>query len=76
MEKNSLNTINVTKTFLPPQKEYNAILKRAWDKNWMTNRGVLVQELEKRLRIYLGVPNIIVTNNHLLALNSLYMKNQ
>ena len=38
--------INVTKTFLPPQKEYNAILKRAWDKNWMTNRGVLVQELE------------------------------
>ena len=50
--------INVTKTFLPPQKEYNAILKRVWDKNWITNRGILVQELEEKLKHYLGVPQI------------------
>ena len=31
--------INVTKTFLPPQDEYQAILKRAWDnKSTLSNR--------------------------------------
>jgi dTDP-4-amino-4,6-dideoxygalactose transaminase len=60
--------INVTKTFLPPQQEYNVILKRAWDNNWMTNRGVLVQELEEKLIKYLGVPNIIATTNGTLPL--------
>lgn len=60
--------INVTKTFLPQQEKYNKILKRAWDKTWMTNRGVLVQELEEKLKKYLGVPNIIATTNGTLPL--------
>lgn len=60
--------INVTKTFLPPQAEYQAILKRAWDKNWMTNRGVLVQELEEKLKSYLGVPNLLATTNGTLPI--------
>jgi len=60
--------INVTKTFLPPQEEYNTILKRAWVNNWMTNRGVLVQELEEKLKKYLGVQNIIATANGTLPL--------
>lgn len=60
--------INVTKTFLPPQDEFNAILNRAWDKNWMTNRGVLVQELETKLKNYLSVPNLIATTNGTLPL--------
>lgn len=60
--------INVTKTFLPPQEEYNAILKKAWDKGWITNRGVLVQELEAQLKEYLNVPNIIATTNGTLPI--------
>ncbi|WP_432409971.1 DegT/DnrJ/EryC1/StrS family aminotransferase [Rasiella sp. SM2506] len=60
--------INVTKTFLPPQAEYQAILKRAWDKGWMTNRGVLVQELETKLKDYLGVSTIIAMTNGTLPL--------
>jgi len=60
--------INVTKTFLPPQQEYNAILKRAWDKGWMTNRGVLVKELEEKTKKYLGVKHIIATTNGTLPL--------
>ena len=60
--------INVTKTFLPPQEEYNAILKRAWDNNWITNRGALVKELEVKLSGYLGAPNIIATTNGTLPL--------
>lgn len=60
--------INVTKTFLPPQKEYQAILKRAWDKHWMTNRGDLVLELEAKLKNTLGVRNLILTTNGTLPL--------
>ena len=55
--------INVTKTFLPPIEEYNKHIQRAWDNQWLTNRGELVLELEERLKIFLSVSNIIVTNN-------------
>ena len=55
--------INVTQTFLPPQEEYNQLVKRAWDKIWLTNRGELTLELEGKLKNYLGVENIIITNN-------------
>jgi len=55
--------ITVTKTFLPPIEEYQAILKRAWDQQWLTNRGELVLELEDKLKDYLQVPHIICTNN-------------
>lgn len=60
--------INVTKTFLPPQAEYNVILKTAWDAGWITNRGVLVKELEEKLRTYLQVPNVLATTNGTLPL--------
>tara|TARA_R110002049_G_scaffold3795_5_gene27666 strand:- start:143661 stop:144737 length:1077 start_codon:yes stop_codon:yes gene_type:complete len=60
--------INVTKTFLPSQEAYNVILKRAWDKNWITNRGVLVDELENELKAYLQVPHLIAMANGTLPL--------
>lgn len=63
-----MSIINVTKTFLPPQEEYNAILKRAWDNNWMTNRGELVLELESKLKSYLGVENVIAMTNGTLPI--------
>lgn len=56
--------ITVTKTFLPPIEEYNKQIKRAWDKQWLTNRGELVLELEDELKKYLKTSaNIIATNN-------------
>nr|WP_315149683.1 DegT/DnrJ/EryC1/StrS family aminotransferase [uncultured Flavobacterium sp.] len=55
--------INVTKAFLPPIAEYNKLVQRAWDNQWLTNRGELVLELEEKLREYLSVSNILVTNN-------------
>jgi dTDP-4-amino-4,6-dideoxygalactose transaminase len=60
--------INVTKTFLPPQQEYQEILKVAWEKGWLTNRGVLVNELEVKLKKYLKSPNIIATTNGTLPI--------
>ena len=60
--------INVTKTYLPPFEEYTAVLKRAWDKTWVTNNGELVQELEFKLKNYLSVKNLLFTNNGTLPL--------
>ncbi len=55
--------IPVTKTFLPPIWEYTAQVQRAYNNHWLTNRGELVKELEQKLKQYLEVTNIIITNN-------------
>tara|TARA_R100000935_G_scaffold1517_1_gene4870 strand:+ start:51689 stop:52768 length:1080 start_codon:yes stop_codon:yes gene_type:complete len=60
--------IFVTKTFLPPQEEYNVILKRAWDAGWVTNRGALVTELENVLKEHLSISNIIAMTNGTLPI--------
>lgn len=60
--------INVTKTFLPTQTEYQDVLNRAWEAGWMTNRGVLVKELEEKLKNYLQVTNVLATTNGTLPL--------
>ena len=55
--------INVTKTFFPPIAKYNEQLERIWQNQWLTNRGALVLELEEKLKDYLKVNHILVTNN-------------
>jgi dTDP-4-amino-4,6-dideoxygalactose transaminase len=55
--------IPVTKSFIPPIEEYQAIAKRAFDNELLTNRGELVLELEEKLKEYLQVSNIIIMNN-------------
>src|SRR5690349_16287523 len=60
--------INVTKTFLPPFEEYTSVLKRAWDKAWLTNNGELLQELEEKLKKYLGVNHLLFCNNGTIVL--------
>ncbi len=60
--------INVTKTFLPPFEEYTQVLKRAWDKVWITNNGELLQELEAKLKGYLKVKHLFYTSNGTIAL--------
>jgi dTDP-4-amino-4,6-dideoxygalactose transaminase len=55
--------INVTKTFLPPLEEYVALLSQAWEKNWITNNGPFVVELEMKLKEYFGVKNLWFCNN-------------
>ncbi len=60
--------LNVTESFLPPFEEYSLILKRAWDKKWLTNNGELVQELEQKLKDYLGVKHCLFTTNGTIVL--------
>jgi dTDP-4-amino-4,6-dideoxygalactose transaminase len=60
--------INVTKPFLPPQEEYEKLLKGIWKRNWLTNNGPLVNELELKLKEYLNVPHLLFLNNGTIAL--------
>ncbi|MEJ8598865.1 DegT/DnrJ/EryC1/StrS family aminotransferase [Riemerella anatipestifer] len=60
--------LNVTKTYLPPIEEYMSFVQRAYDKAWLTNRGELVLELEKKLKKYLNVKNIVLTTNGTLPI--------
>lgn len=60
--------IPVTKTFFPPIEDYHKITQRIWDNQWLTNRGVLVLELEELLRQHLNVPNLTLTTNGTLPI--------
>lgn len=60
--------INVTKPFLPPIEEYIDLLKGIWQRNWLTNNGPLVNELELKVKEYLDVPHMLYLNNGTIAL--------
>ena len=60
--------INVTKTYLPPKAEYDALLQKVWDAAWITNNGPMVTQLESELKNYLGVKNLLYVNNGTVAL--------
>lgn len=55
--------IQVTQTFLPPIEDYQRQVERIWTNKWLTNRGELVLELESKLKSYLTVDHILITNN-------------
>lgn len=59
---------NVTQTYLPDIEEYIRVLRRAWDKKWITNNGELVQELEKKLKEFLNVKHLFYTTNGTIVL--------
>jgi len=60
--------INVTQPYLPLFEEYEKYLRKIWEKKWLTNHGPLVQELEQKLKDYLGVKHLLFVNNGTIAL--------
>src|SRR5688572_25479009 len=60
--------INVTKSFLPPIEEYVKYLEGIWERCHLTNHGPLVNELEEKLKTYLGVKNFFYLNNGTIAI--------
>lgn len=64
--------INVTKSYLGNREKFLAYVDRIYASGWLTNQGPLVTTLEERLKDYLGVRNIILTNNGTLALQIAY----
>ncbi len=55
--------IPVTKSYIPDIEEYKNQIERAFKNGWLTNRGELIQELESKLKNYLGLDNILITTN-------------
>lgn len=60
--------IPVTKSYLPPIDEYVHYLHKIWESNQLTNNGQFVQELELKLKEYLGVKHLFFVSNGTIAL--------
>jgi len=63
------NAINVTRPDLPPLEEYVNYLNAIWESRWLTNNAEYVQLLEKRLKEYLKVKNLLLVSNGTLAIH-------
>jgi len=73
--------INVTEPYLPPLEEYVEYLKGIWERNYLTNQGPLVKDLELKLQSYhrLDMPVYCVANGALglqIALKALGVKGE
>ncbi len=68
IEESSMKKIFVTKSFLPPLDEYVAYLEKIWQNNQLTNQGLLLQELEAKMKEFLQVENFHFLTNGTLAL--------
>ncbi len=60
--------VYVSKPYLPPLNEYLDYLKEIWVRQWVTNNGPLVVELESKLKEYLGVKHLFLVTNGTIAL--------
>ncbi|MCB0517991.1 MAG: DegT/DnrJ/EryC1/StrS family aminotransferase [Lewinellaceae bacterium] len=60
--------INVTKPYLPPKEEYLQYVDEIWNRCWLTNNGPIVNELELRLKDYLGLEHLLFLGNGTIAI--------
>jgi dTDP-4-amino-4,6-dideoxygalactose transaminase len=60
--------IFITKSFLPPKREYDKYVKMIYRKGILTNQGPLVKELEEKLKSFLGISYIHYLANGTAAL--------
>lgn len=63
---NNKKKIFVTQSSMPPYEEYIEAIKPLWDSRRLTNMGVYHEELERRLKEYLDVPEVsLMVNGHM-----------
>lgn len=60
--------IPVTEPFSPPIEEYQELLQGIWRRNWLTNNGPLVIDLEDKLKRYLNLDNLLFVSNGTIAI--------
>ncbi|WLI05168.1 DegT/DnrJ/EryC1/StrS family aminotransferase [Pseudomonas sp. FP597] len=60
--------ITVTKPFMPPYADYQNYLAGIWSREWLTNNGPLLNELEIKLKECLSVDNLLFLSNGTVAL--------
>lgn len=62
-------SIYVTKSFLPPLKDYEKYLRQIWENDQLTNQGPLLLQLESELQNYLNIDSRVqVVSNGTSAL--------
>ncbi len=64
--------ILVTRSSMPSFEEYCEEIRSLWESHWLTNRGTKHNQLEKELRLYLGVENITLFVNGHQALECIF----
>jgi len=60
--------IPVTKPFLPPIEEYNTLVQEIFVREWLTNNGPLVNDLELQLKQRLQLDHLLYVGNGTIAL--------
>ena len=61
--------ILVTRSSLPSYEEYIEMIKPIWDSAWLTNMGDFHKQLEKELKEYMGIRNMVLfVNGHMACL--------
>ena len=60
--------IPVTKPFLLPKEEYIKFVEDIWNRQWLTNNGPLVNELELSFKKFLAVPHLLYVSIGTIAL--------
>ncbi|HET8860552.1 DegT/DnrJ/EryC1/StrS family aminotransferase [Marivirga sp.] len=60
--------IPVTKPYLPLIEKYQKYVEGIYQRHWLTNNGPLVNELELRLKEYLGLKHLLYVGNGTIAL--------
>lgn len=60
--------ITVTKPFMPPFSEYQHYLTGIWEREWLTNNGPLLNELEIKLKENLDVDHLLFLSNGTIAI--------
>ncbi|WP_051691788.1 DegT/DnrJ/EryC1/StrS family aminotransferase [Pedobacter borealis] len=60
--------IPVTKPFLPKQADFKSYVSSIWARQWLTNNGPLVNELELKLQQYLELPHLLYVTNGTIAI--------
>ena len=60
--------IPVTKPFLPPIEEYQELVRGVFLREWLTNNGPLVNDLELKIKRHLGLQHLLFVGNGTIAL--------
>jgi len=63
-----MESLQVTKVFLPPFEEYCELLRQIWATHIVTNDGPLYRQFEQQLRCYTGMDHLACLGNGTLAI--------
>ncbi len=63
-----MESIYVTRPFLPPLEEFTEHLKQLWQTGIFTHNGPLLQQFEKELQDYLNIEHVVCVSNGTIAI--------